>query len=230
MHAWLCKSMLAACFCLLCSIWLVVQETKHVAEFASDWLADQLVLPMLCMVCCGNGRCAGTCGENRTRSLGAQAGLHNANSTLEAFVMLHQPLMIRHCPLSPGWNLPVPAPDVCHSCTTIGSTVSQECHMEADCTVAHIAVYMLQVQVTFANGLQDHLHAASGANAAVADSLRESLTMAATVADTLKAEVAEGHRKLLQLMQDQGMLRRTSVPLHSHVCLLLHHQVCAGGQ
>lgn len=50
---------------------------------------------------------------------------------------------------------------------------------------------MLQVQATFAGGLQEHLQAAGGANAATAASLRESLGTAAQILNDLKFQKGE---------------------------------------
>lgn len=47
---------------------------------------------------------------------------------------------------------------------------------------------MLQVQATFAGGLQEHLQAAGGANAATAASLRESLGASAQILNQLKSQ------------------------------------------
>lgn len=47
---------------------------------------------------------------------------------------------------------------------------------------------MLQVQATFAGGLQEHLQAAGGANAATAASLRESLAASAQILNQLKSQ------------------------------------------
>ena len=54
-----------------------------------------------------------------------------------------------------------------------------------------------QVQATFAGGLQEHLQAAGGANAAVAASLRESLGTSAQILTDLKAQ--KGATKLQTL-------------------------------
>ena len=47
---------------------------------------------------------------------------------------------------------------------------------------------MLQVQATFAGGLQEHLQAAGGANAATAASLRESLGASTQILNQLKSQ------------------------------------------
>lgn len=50
---------------------------------------------------------------------------------------------------------------------------------------------MVQVQATFAGGLQEHLQAAGGANAATAASLRESLGTSAQILSDLKSHKSE---------------------------------------
>lgn len=49
----------------------------------------------------------------------------------------------------------------------------------------------VQVQATFAGGLQEHLQAAGGANAATAASLRESLGTSAQILSDLKSQKSE---------------------------------------
>ncbi|KAK9810077.1 hypothetical protein WJX72_004410 [[Myrmecia] bisecta] len=61
-----------------------------------------------------------------------------------------------------------------------------------------------QVQATFAGGLSEHLQAAGGATAAVADSLRDSLAQASAVVAKLSTDVAEGQRQLVQLARQQA--------------------------
>lgn len=50
---------------------------------------------------------------------------------------------------------------------------------------------LVQVQATFAGGLQEHLQAAGGANAATAASLRESLGTSAQILSDLKSHKSE---------------------------------------
>lgn len=50
---------------------------------------------------------------------------------------------------------------------------------------------LVQVQATFAGGLQEHLQAAGGANAATAASLRESLGTSAQILSDLKSQKSE---------------------------------------
>ena len=62
----------------------------------------------------------------------------------------------------------------------------------------------MQVQATFAGGLAEHLQAAGGANVAVTQSLRDSISQANAVASTLSKEITEGYHQLMELATQQG--------------------------
>lgn len=58
---------------------------------------------------------------------------------------------------------------------------------------------MPQVQATFAGGLAEHLQAAGGVNAAIASSLKESISQADAVASKLSQDVRQNYEELREL-------------------------------
>ena len=74
---------------------------------------------------------------------------------------------------------------------------------------------MLQVQATFAGGLAEHLQAAGGVNAAIASSLKESISQADTLAGQLSQDLRRDVEQLRELVGAQikgDALRLTRPP------------------
>ena len=62
-------------------------------------------------------------------------------------------------------------------------------HTKKSTRVPIRAAWLLQVQATFAGGLAEHLQAAGGASAAIAASLRESVSQMNSATDRLNSQV-----------------------------------------
>lgn len=84
---------------------------------------------------------------------------------------------------------------------------------------------MVQVQATFAGGLQEHLQAAGGANAATAASLRESLGTSAQILSELKTQKSETAVCLMQ-HSHSNQIRVADVPTGVRSCSEGPNRVC----
>lgn len=76
---------------------------------------------------------------------------------------------------------------------------------------------LVQVQATFAGGLQEHLQAAGGANAATAASLRESLGTSAQILSDLKSQKSETAFCLMQ-HSHSNRIRGVGLPARARSC------------
>ena len=84
---------------------------------------------------------------------------------------------------------------------------------------------MVQVQATFAGGLQEHLQAAGGANAATAASLRESLGTSAQILSDLKSQKSETAVCLMQHSHSH-QIRVVDLPAWVRPCMEASNPVC----